>query len=1142
MNKRFLKAFAVFIIIAITLFIGAITVIADSNDDFYDACAQLIGGNWDENYFGIIKLKIGSPVMVIDGVEKDIDPGRDTAATTINDRTMLPIRAIVEETGGSVEWDEAAGKVTISDRENVVEMTIGATRLFVNGIAVDTDVAPVVINDRTMLPIRVVAESLGFEVGWLPDTDEAALTKNFQMNRLIVKTIGDSADSANGADNMNSADNTNNDESVNSANSINGANSTSGAANASSVDFNQYGAGTVLAGPDGIYVLQFDTMAKTKAAFEAISNERGIEYVEPDRIVRAPSSSGAPFGDVPHNSWGVESSHFPGYINYINGMNRRRVNIEPRILVAVCDTGVDSSHSFLASHMVAGRNFIDEGAANYTNDGYNHGTHVAGIIIDCLNGLEPFTVSILPIKVFSDAGNASDLSISNGIRFAADSGARVINLSLGMIGHSEIEHDAVNYAMLKGSIPVVSAGNNGMDTVDVCPADIVAPIVVAAVDCSNQPADVSWYVLEEDKWDGWKTNYGASIDLAAPGVDILGCIPGGGFASKGGTSMAAPHVSAAAALLLLEKPSRTPAQVEMLIKGFVSAPYSWNSVKYGNGILDMGRAPSIIISNITSEVHVAVGSSTGHLKVEATVTPSGAEPTYQWCRTIPNGGIPVDGATSATFNVPAAFTQGQYTYHCLLSAPGAETIKSPPCTVIVNKEIVITAQPAPVTGMVAGSVSGGLNITANVIPSGTPSYQWYSNNMASTANGSIIAGATSAAYSFAATLPPGTFYYYCVVSAAGAGSVTSDLAAVYVVESPRILVITYPVSQAVQAGSSCTFSAKAIAIPSGTVKYQWYKEGSPVHRLIDDATSDTFSLSDVAISDGGNYFCIFSAAGFDSVYSTLANLTVFINPPPITIYAEIIRLDITIQPIDYIRRAVGDISGGCSFNVDVITIDGTIVIPTYQWYSNTRPSASGGAPISGAISETFEFPPDLKPGSYYYYCVATVEGEDSVTSDVAVLTVLDEQPEGRRGTQPDKQSDGQRDTQPDKQPDDKSDVQQDEQPGKQPVITISTQPAASMAVTEGKISDYIEIDASSSNGARISYQWYRTYPDSSRSSRDIAVKGATSSKFDIPADLAVGTYYYYCALSAAGCETVNSDKAAVTVASRADLRFDSTPR
>jgi hypothetical protein len=119
-----------------------------------------------------IVLQIGSPYMTVDGVGKEIDPGRGTAAQIDgkNGRTLLPIRAVAEELGATVEWDEDARKVTIRRGATLIEVRINSTVARVNGANRTLDAAPILMNGRTMLPLRFVAEALGCEVNWDPAT------------------------------------------------------------------------------------------------------------------------------------------------------------------------------------------------------------------------------------------------------------------------------------------------------------------------------------------------------------------------------------------------------------------------------------------------------------------------------------------------------------------------------------------------------------------------------------------------------------------------------------------------------------------------------------------------------------------------------------------------------------------------------------------------------------------------------------------------------------------------------------------------------------------------------------------------------------------------------------------------------------
>lgn len=125
---------------------------------------------------GFIILKLSDPNMVVNGDVKEIDPGRGTVPVIISNRTMVPIRAIVESMGGTIEWEQATQKITLNAKGNKVEMWIGKKELLVNGVAKIMDVAPVIQNSRTYVPVRFAAENLNSKVDWINSTREAVIT------------------------------------------------------------------------------------------------------------------------------------------------------------------------------------------------------------------------------------------------------------------------------------------------------------------------------------------------------------------------------------------------------------------------------------------------------------------------------------------------------------------------------------------------------------------------------------------------------------------------------------------------------------------------------------------------------------------------------------------------------------------------------------------------------------------------------------------------------------------------------------------------------------------------------------------------------------------------------------------------------
>ena len=268
--------------------------------------------------------------------------------------------------------------------------------------------------------------------------------------------------------------------------------------------------------------------------------------------------------------------------------------------MAVVDSGVDSrylsdsengreGHPHLQGRTTEAISLTDKTAGWNCCDGNNnpydtngHGTHVAGTIVDCT----PENVKILPVKIGADADYLNSAIVASGIKYAIDTNADVINLSLGGTCYDGncLYRQMIDYAIYeaerKGCEPpvfVVSSGNDGGNTEHSCPAKL-----------STQFSNVIT-VSAVDQYDiiGSFSNYGEAVDVCAPGVDIYSSVPGGEYGNMSGTSMAAPHVSAAVAMLLLKYPNYTAAQIKDLIKSMtvdLGEP-GWDPL-YGSGRID----------------------------------------------------------------------------------------------------------------------------------------------------------------------------------------------------------------------------------------------------------------------------------------------------------------------------------------------------------------------------------------------------------------------------------------------------------------------------------------------------------------------------------------------------------------------------
>jgi type VII secretion-associated serine protease mycosin len=252
----------------------------------------------------------------------------------------------------------------------------------------------------------------------------------------------------------------------------------------------------------------------------------------------------------------------------------RKLGTGRGVTVAVVDTGVDASHPDLQHAVLPGIDLVDAGGDGRT-DPNGHGTHVAGIIAGAadgagMEGLAP-DVRILPVRVLGRDGSGDDAVIAAGILWALRNGAQVINLSLGGIERDPLLADAVDRAVSAGVVVVAAAGNSGASGEVMYPAAHPTVLAVAATG-------------PDDKTSLFSTR-GDYVDLAAPGSMILSSYPGGQYRYESGTSMAAPFVSAAAAVLL-ERSLTASESVARLLASAHDIDDPGTDRASGNGIVD----------------------------------------------------------------------------------------------------------------------------------------------------------------------------------------------------------------------------------------------------------------------------------------------------------------------------------------------------------------------------------------------------------------------------------------------------------------------------------------------------------------------------------------------------------------------------
>lgn len=301
----------------------------------------------------------------------------------------------------------------------------------------------------------------------------------------------------------------------------------------------------------------------------------------------------------------VKASFVPDDPMYGQQWNLRQINMEQAwdishgkgITVAVLDTGIawENYREFSVvpdledQRFVEGWDFVNDDS--HANDDHGHGTHVAGTIAQATNNREgvagvAFEATLMPVKVLDHFGSGNTADIADAIRWAADKGARVLNLSLGGAGRSEVMEKAVAYARAKGVVVVCAAGNGGRGVVEY-PAAYPGSFAVAAVGPTGAKAPYS--------------SWGKELDIAAPGGDksqgdAAGIVQNtvdprdfrqAVYASYQGTSMATPHVAGVAALLFAAG-AKNGEQVEkaLILSAKPGAGAKGWSEQFGHGLLD----------------------------------------------------------------------------------------------------------------------------------------------------------------------------------------------------------------------------------------------------------------------------------------------------------------------------------------------------------------------------------------------------------------------------------------------------------------------------------------------------------------------------------------------------------------------------
>ncbi len=396
------------------------------------------------------------------------------------------------------------------------------------------------------------------------------------------------------------------------------------------------------------YILKTNSSVNIVAIAENYSSHPAVEYAEPNYVRKVEQTSPI-LGPPPLPSWPyvlpndayVDPNHTNTWtkgawgqayedmwgLKKIQADKAWRLSLGEGAIVAVIDTGVDHTHEDISGNIwintrekpgngidddgngyvddVRGWDFVND--SNDPKDGFGHGTHCAGTIAAIGNnkigiiGVSP-KAKIMPVKGLDDFGYGTDAALVKCIYYAANNGADILSNSWGGSGSSQVITDAVNYAYAKGCVVIASAGNSSADVKYFSPANIDKVIAVAATGQNDKLCLFS--------------NFGNKIDVTAPGGDdtltslyanfnnVLSLLAPNSYLAKNygadivgykylklaGTSMACPHVSGLAALLIAKYPADTNKQTRGRI--METADVLSQEPLYSAGLLGSGRINS----------------------------------------------------------------------------------------------------------------------------------------------------------------------------------------------------------------------------------------------------------------------------------------------------------------------------------------------------------------------------------------------------------------------------------------------------------------------------------------------------------------------------------------------------------------------
>jgi thermitase len=429
----------------------------------------------------------------------------------------------------------------------------------------------------------------------------------------------------------------------------------------------------------------------------ALRNNPKVSFVEKNFVAQANFAPNDP--NFP-NQWHLPRVSAPAAWDLTTGSSS--------VTVAVIDSGVDPAHPDLAGKLVGGYNYLG-GSTSDTHDVLGHGTAVAGVIganTNNQNGVAGlgWNTTIMPLVIVSSSNYATYADLAAAINYAADHGAKVINMSLGGTSYSSTLQSAVDYAWSRGLVIVAAAGNNSSNA-GFYPAALNNVVAVSATDGSDNLASFS--------------NFGNWITVAAPGTYIQTTNNGGGYGNWQGTSFSAPQVAALAALIFAKNPALTNSQVVNILKnnsddlgaGGFDTTYGWGRI---NAFRAVEAAQGVV--NLSVAITAPADNTQVSGLVTVTTSVSSSNPVARVELYVDGALYSMDTSSPHSFTWNTSGLSGQHSMFAKVIDVNGNSAASSMISVTVGAQ-----DSTPPDVQVTSAVTSGRTITINASASDTQS-------------------------------------------------------------------------------------------------------------------------------------------------------------------------------------------------------------------------------------------------------------------------------------------------------------------------------------------------------------------------------------------------------------------------------------